>query len=358
MGRIAIVIPAYEPDERLLKLLEEMDSRAMGPIVLVNDGSIGPVYDEVFQQALGFVEKSGGHLLVHEVNKGKGRALKTAFSFLMEHEPDISTVVTVDSDGQHTCDCIQNIMDVANDKPDSLVLGVRRFDLQGIPWKSRFGNNLTEKIFKYVTGQHVSDTQTGLRAIPCKYLQEFIEIKGERFEYEMRMLVEAVGKMPVIEVPIETIYDSESNHQTHFNPIKDSVRIYRILGEKFLKFIISSLSSSLIDLVLFSLFCMLLQPVWPLLYVTMATVLARIISATYNYMINYMVVFKSKEKIGMSALKYITLACGQMLCSAVFVTILVAISPVRLEVVYKIIVDTLLFFISYKIQQKLVFKGK
>lgn len=354
MGKIAIVIPAYEPDSRLLDLLDELVSEDMGPVFVVNDGS-GEQYEDIFTGAKEKVEKTGGRVLIHEVNRGKGRALKTAFSYILEKNEEISGVVTADSDGQHTCECIKKVMEAASENSDCLILGVREFNLDNIPWKSRFGNVLTEKVFKYITGVHVSDTQTGLRGIPRDYMRELLDLKGERFEFEMRMLIDAAGKMQIIEVPIKTIYDSKENHQTHFDPFRDSVRIYRILAERFLKFIVSSLSSSVIDVVLFGLFCSLLKARHPELYVSISTVLARVISATYNYLINYVYVFKSKEKIPQSALKYFSLAVVQMGCSALFVTLLTRLFPIGLEVPFKIVVDTVLFFISYKIQQSLIF---
>lgn len=355
MCKVSVVIPAYEPDVRLLELLKALDLNKIGPVYVINDGSDSS-YDSIFESASEIIEKSGGKLLVHEKNQGKGRALKTAFSYILENDKETAGVVTADSDGQHTPECISKVIDALKKNTESLVLGVRCFDLDEVPWKSRFGNKMTEKTFKYITGVHITDTQTGLRGIPKAYMKELIDLKGERFEFEMRMLIDAAEKMKIIEVPIETVYDSVDNHQTHFNPFKDSVRIYRILGWKFMKYIISSLSSSLLDIILFSIFCALLKVKYPVVYVTAATVIARVISATYNYLINYKLVFNSKENIGFSALKYFILAVVQMILSAILVTLLVKALPYNLEILYKIIVDTVLFFASYYIQQQVVFK--
>ena len=237
-----------------------------------------------------------------------------------------------------------------------MVLGVRTFDQEDVPWKSRVGNNLTVKVFEYITGVHITDTQTGLRAVPREYLPDLLNVKGERFEYEMRMLIDAVDKMDVIEVPIQTIYDSKENHQTHFNTLKDSIRIYRILCERFVKYIFSSVSACLLDLAIFAAACGLLEQKHPTMYITYATVSARAISAVYNYLINYRIVFKSKENPGKAAVKYFLLAAVQMSCSALLVTVLNRIWPSGTEVVFKAMVDTILFFVSYAIQQRFVFK--
>lgn len=352
---VPIIIPAYEPDNRLFDLLKDMRTSQIGPVILVNDGS-GEKYNDIFCKAQEVLQDIGGILLTHNVNKGKGRALKTAFEYVLNEYPQAVGVITADSDGQHTVECIRKVKSALLQHPQNLILGVRKFDGDGIPWKSRFGNTLTEKIFAYVAGVHVTDTQTGLRGIPTALLPEFLEVPGERFEYEMQMLMECAGKHDITEIPIETIYDSEDNHQTHFDPVADSVRIYKILGKKFLKYIFASFSSCVIDIVLFAIFCSLLNSFFPGIYLAVATVGARVLSAVYNYAINYCVVFKSNESIGRSGIKYFVLAIVQMCCSAAGVTLFKILLPFVPDVLAKICIDTLLFFISYHIQQRYVFR--
>lgn len=355
MSIIPVIIPSYEPDDRLLVLLNELEREHIGPVYIVDDGS-GEEYSELFELADDIVRRSGGRILVHEQNRGKGRALKTAFHYILEHVPEAIAAVTADSDGQHTPACIQKIRNAAEKNGDALILGVRRFDVEGVPWKSRFGNRLTEKVFSYIAGVHISDTQTGLRGLPRKFMEEIKELKGERFEYEMRMLLEAAGSIRIVEVPVETVYDSKEDHQTHFHPFRDSLKVYRILGEKFLKYCFSSVSSCLVDLILFFLLCRALKNYYPVLYIAAATAAARIVSASYNYWLNYKVVFKSREKIPRSAVKYVILAVLQMSCSALLTTAFVLLFPGIPEFPVKIVADTFLFFLSYFIQQKIVFR--
>lgn len=354
---IPIIIPAYEPDERLPELLKNLNAQNIGPVIIVNDGS-SEQYKPVFEEAEELIKRFGGELLVHEVNKGKGRALKTAFDYVLSHYPDAVGVVTADSDGQHTPKNINEVIQALIQNENKLVLGVRKFDGDGIPWKSRFGNSVTEKVFKYVSGVHVTDTQTGLRGIPRQFMRELLDVKGERFEFEMRMLLASAGRYDILEIPIETIYDSEENHQTHFHPIKDSIKIYKILGGKFFKYILSSGSSCILDLALFALLCHLLKAGFPDVYIAIATVSARVVSAIYNYIMNYKVVFRSSESVGKSGGKYFLLAVIQMSLSAGLVTLFVKCFSIVPEIVFKIIVDTCLFFVSYYIQQKYVFERK
>ena len=171
MSKVAIVIPSYEPDERLTCLVNDLLNNGLGPIYIVNDGS-GSEYDSIFESITEPVKASGGAVLQHEVNRGKGRALKTAFEYILNNDKDVEFVVTADSDGQHTCECIQRVIDASLKNRKCMVLGVRTFDQEDVPWKSRVGNNLTVKVFEYITGVHITDTQTGLRAVPREYLPD------------------------------------------------------------------------------------------------------------------------------------------------------------------------------------------
>lgn len=347
----AIIIPAYEPDERLLELARNIASSRLSTIIIVNDGSVKE-YDHIFSEAKRILGDRCIYL-EHENNRGKGAALKTAFSYVMEKYPDAIGVVTADSDGQHTVGCIERVANKLADNTDALILGTRCFEGNDIPWKSRMGNNITKIVVKYVAGMDLSDTQTGLRGIPFSFLEDYVKISGDRFEYEMKMLLETYGKHQIIEVPILTVYDSKDNHVTHFNPFLDSVRIYKVLGIRFVYYIFSALSSSIIDLSLFAVLCSFLRGQHS--YVVIATIISRIISATYNCGINYKVVFKSETKFGIALIKYACLAVVQMSISAVLVSVFVSVLVSVPEVIIKAIVDMLLFFVSYKIQQKFVF---
>lgn len=263
--------------------------------------------------------------------------------------------ITADSDGQHKPEDVLKCAKLFYENTDRLIMGSRNFDSEDIPWKSKLGNELTKKVCSYLCGIKVSDTQTGLRGIPHEFMKELMNVPGERFEFETNMLIRSRDKFEIIEIPIQTIYESKKDHKTHFDPILDSIRIYRIFGILFLKYIISSLSSSVLDLLLFSVFCGLLHSWNELYYVTVATAAARVISATYNYLINYKFVFNSNKNRGISVMKYFMLAVCIMLSSALLVTFGVRLFTDSSEVFIKLIVDTALFFVSYKVQQVFVY---
>jgi len=350
MGNVTpIIIPAYEPDDKLIGLMDNLVSAGLSPIVVVNDGSDKRAYGRIFDE----VSVRGAVVLDHAVNMGKGRALKTAFNYCLNEYPDIAGVITADSDGQHTASDIKKCMDALVQNPEKLVLGVRDFDESGIPARSVFGNKTTSRVMKFLTGMSISDTQTGLRGISAEFMKFLLTEKGERFEFETNMLLSTKDLgIEILEVPIRTIY-LEENKSSHFNPIKDSIRIYAV----FLKFMFSSLSSSVVDIALFSVFCALFRNVPVAIgYIMLSTILARVISATYNFLINYKVVFKSGSNSAKAAFKYILLALFIMLSSGALVSFFHGFIPTSPEFVVKIPVDCLLFLVSFFVQREIVYK--
>ena len=345
---VPVIIPAYEPDEKLIVMMDELAEADLCPVIVVDDGS-GSEYEGLFAA----VKEKGAVVLTHAVNMGKGRALKTAFNFCLNEYSDMVGVITADSDGQHSTDDIRRCMDALLEDESALVLGVRNFDGSGIPARSVFGNKVTSVVMKFLTGLSISDTQTGLRGISSEFMKVLLTEKGERFEFEMNMLMDAkeLG-IKIREVPIKTIY-LEENRSSHFNPVRDSIRIYAI----FFKFLFSSLSSSIVDIVLFGLFCSLLRNTNPVIgYIMLATILARVISAAYNFTINYKVVFKGKGSKKSAAVKYIILAVCIMLLSGGMVSFFHGIMPEVPEFVVKLPVDTVLFLLSFFVQREIVYK--
>ncbi len=349
---VPVIIPSYEPDERLYELARVIKNYPYGHVIIVNDGS-GSSFDPIFSEVMDELGENG-IFLQHEVNKGKGAALKTAFNYVLEHDMDAIGVTTADSDGQHSVRDIQRISEELISHPNDLVLGARDFNGEDIPWKSRLGNKLTSIIMTFLEGIKINDTQTGLRGIPRYFMKRLTDIKENRFEFETKMLLEADNKL-IREVEIETIYDSKENHVTHFNPFTDSIKIYKLLMGKFVSYVLSSLSASVVDVALFAVFSALLIQGMPAVYIAAATILARICSATYNYIVNRLLVFKSEKKTSGTLTKYAALALVQMNLSAILTTLGASLFLIIPAVLVKMGVDTILFFMSYRIQQRFIF---
>ena len=349
--KVTIVLPSLNPDEKLNKVVDGLLSAGFEDIVLVNDGSdeahLGP-----FRQAAAHKEVT---LLTHEVNKGKGRALKTAFSYVVDNRKQTAGVITVDGDNQHTVKDIRACAEKMLECKDKVILGCRDFTQDNVPWKSRVGNVSTSLVFRLFCGIKISDTQTGLRAIPYQYLPLMCEVEGERFEYETQMLF-AIKKnhIGMEEVKIETVY-LEDNASTHFDPIKDSLKIYKII----FKFMISSGTSFLIDYGIYSLLVFLIGGNFSRgLRLFIATFAARAVSSICNYAMNKKAVFKSKASVSRSLIRYYILCVFQTAASYGLVYLLSSLCRAGsfLEIVLKLAVDIVLFIISFQIQHGWVFK--
>ena len=217
-----VLLPAYRPGPHLLTLVADLRAAAPGtPVVVVDDGS-GPASAQVLADAAA----QGCDIVRHPVNRGKGVALKTGFRHAAEVYPG-QDVVSADADGQHGVDDILRVGAEAH-RTGRLVLGVRRFD-GDVPWRSRFGNTVTRLLFHAATGRGVADTQTGLRAHPADLLGWLQTVPGERFEYEMNVLLHAARDgHPIEQTVIATTYHGD-NETSNFSALGDSARVYRPL---------------------------------------------------------------------------------------------------------------------------------
>jgi len=382
---VTIVLPSLDPDEKLNLVVDGLIDKGFKDIVIVNDGSHDN-HLEPFEKAAQHPEVT---VLVHEVNKGKGRGLKTAFQYVLENRPDSEGVITVDGDNQHTPKDILKCAERMIAEKDKVVLGCRDFDEPNVPPKSKFGNKTTSRVFRIFCGMKISDTQTGLRAIPRQYLELLVNTKGERFEYETEMFFALhKAKISWVEEKIETVY-IEENASTHFNPFLDSIKIYRIIFKFIFKYTLSSLICCGIDIGL----CVFLKyffaqngifagieiktavgkffqwifsagstelAVSAAFQILMATVIARVISSIVNYVLNRKVVFGSSSSVGKTVWRYYLLCVAQMLLAAFGLALMTKWFPsdiVFFDLLHKAIVDVILFVGSYQIQQRWVFRG-
>lgn len=347
---IIVIVPSLNPDKALVEVVESVSEAGIKNILVIDDGS-----DELHKEPFDKARDLGAKVLVHEVNMGKGKALKTAFEYIINNCSDILAVVTVDGDNQHRIKDIIKCIDKQREMPEHIILGCRDFSKPDVPPRSKFGNKLTKNVFRFTCGLKISDTQTGLRSIPYRYLSNMLLVEGNRYEYETNMLLSMKEfDIPYTEVEIETVY-IEENASSHFNPIKDSIRIYKTI----FKFLLSSIWASVVDIVIFALMCYILKGHFTKeVYILVATVGARVVSSLCNYMINHKIVFRSKGKVRNTILKYYILCVCQMGISYALVcslSMLLNVSDLPL-VLLKVLIDTILFCISFRIQKMWVFK--
>lgn len=224
-NKVAVILPSLDPDAKFTRVVEGLVENGFQHVVIVDDGSSAE-RQRFFEEAARHPECTVIH---HGVNKGKGRALKTAFDHVRRELPELEGVITIDGDGQHLLPDIVACAERMLAEGDKVVLGCRDFDAPGVPPRSVAGNKTTNRLFKLFYGITISDTQTGLRAIPARFLDRFCEMEGERFEYETNMLLQMKKQHIVfVEQPIATVYDPE-DYSSHYNALKDSWRILKIM---------------------------------------------------------------------------------------------------------------------------------
>ena len=220
------IIPALNPDLKLINLVNEL-KKTFKKIIIVNDGSTS---NEIFNE---LKENKECIILTHEINMGKGEALKTAYRYYIDNLiNDYDGVITLDADGQHAVsDTIE--MSKLVKKENKTILGTRLFNTKETPFRNKMGNRITSKVFKLLYGVYIKDTQTGLRAFPNRLIKLMTEVEGSRFEYEINVLIELVkNKEEIYEYDIKTIYLENSNKGSHFNVFKDSYKIYKLMFQK------------------------------------------------------------------------------------------------------------------------------
>ena len=225
-------------------------------------------------------------------------------------------------------------------------------------------------MFALLYGHWLPDTQTGLRAVSRACFDDLLAITGDRFEYEMNMLIYfSMHKIPFRIIPIETIY-LEENKSSHFHPLRDSWRIYKLLLGSFLRFSAAAIVSLLVDYAVLSLLMLLwhdmdtvVLPVFGLLFsakALIATPIARLCSAPCNFLLNKNFSFKVKESQG-AAWRYAALALGVLIVTTLLFGWLNHFIPAHhegLSLLLKGAIDIVLYFVNYRIQRNWVFKEK
>ena len=368
-----IIIPALNPDEKMLRVIRDLQAYGFERIITVDDGSEA-AYRQLFEEA----QSLGCVVIRHEQNRGKGAALRTAMRTAQELYGEVS-FITVDADGQHLPEDILHVAEAMELHPASLVLGTRDFSGGHVPKKSLLGNRITARVFRLTTGIDCPDTQTGLRGIPSCLTDLACETTGNRYEYEMNFLMDASQRVPFISVPITTVYE-DGNKCSHFRPVRDSILVYK----RPLRFVASSLTGAVCDVLLFALLLYFLTGQWNVSagqsisgsslvqpgtggaagfqqytygahVILFATIAARIGSGIVNFLMNKYWSFESRASGRREMLRYGILFAAQMFASAGLAMLLSLVMP---SVAGKMIADTSLFFISYVIQQRWVFSGR
>jgi glycosyltransferase involved in cell wall biosynthesis len=337
---IAVLIPAYNPHDDFPHLVEQLLKHSFAAIVVVDDGS-SACHRGLFER---ISNHPGVILLSHNVNCGKGAALKTGLRHCSYRLPGLAGVVTADADGQHLVGDVVAVASALAEHSADLIMGVRNLEGDQVPWRSRWGNRLTRHLLRSVAGVRLADTQTGLRGIPATLIDDLLKIPGCGYEFEMDMLLASKSKnIALRQVPISTVY-IENNRKSSFNPILDSMKIYFVL----FRFSLVSITTALIDYLIF--------------VATLASgggllggqLLARLIAMNYNYFVVKKWVFASPAAHQKTYPKYAAHVIASGFVSYLLIQLFTTSGLLRLAIA-KPAAEITLFLINFAIQKIFVF---
>ena len=349
---ITIIIPAFRPDHNLTELIQRLSEEKVSDIIIVDDGS-GKEYRDIFSS---ISKLSNCVVLEHAVNLGKGRACKTAINYLVNRDAEaLKGCVTTDCYGSFEVDDILRIMKHLYENRETLVLGKRIMDETNMSKAAKAGNKALKLSYHYLIGVDVTDPQTVLRGIPAGYMRKLLTTSGEQYDFDTQMIIGCKKyKVDVKEITLSTEYTKRRN-MIPMRTIKDNIPIYIT----FAVYIFTSMLSSIVDIILFSIFCGIFDNVKELKfassYVMLATATARLFSATVSYFMNYRLVFKANNSKTKSFSKWVGLCIIQMAISAFTVSFLHNTFGGS-EVLFKIPVDFALFFFMYYCSREFIYK--
>jgi glycosyltransferase involved in cell wall biosynthesis len=339
---ICVVIPAYQPDRHLSAVVRGIRAVMDAPIVVVDDGG-GPEYAAIFADV---ADVAGVTVLRHAVNLGKGAALRTGFNAALCRHPDLVGVVTADADGQHAPDDVARIAAALAENREALVLGVRKFEGE-VPLRSRVGNRLSGFAYRLLIGESLADTQTGLRGVPAKLLPDLLRSSAPGYEFELDALILARHHgFAIVQRTIRTIYEGK-NETSHFNPLRDSMRISLVL----FRFSLVALATTVLDNAVFLLAFGAIGSVGP------AQILGRLAAAPFNYLSARKAVFLSGEPHRHTLPRYVALLAANGVVSYALITLLAA-GPFPGALQAKIVAESVLFFVNFLVQRDVVFRRK
>lgn len=356
---IVVLVPAYKPSYLMKEMLVGLVNH-YNHIIVIDDGG-GDAYASTFNELLHEPFKNSVKVFHHVVNMGKGRALKNGINYAFNvYEQEIRDgkiigFVTVDADGQHILDDINKCSSALIENENALILGARTWG-KDVPLRSQFGNLTTIKAMQIFHGIKLKDTQTGLRAFNIDNAKKFSTLEGERYEYEINMLIATKREnIKIIEVPIQTIYIND-NSESHFDVIKDSFKIYKLILFEFFKYGLTSFLSFLVDIWIFAGLTKIIDDSFGK-KVIVATVIARVISTTVNFLLKKNTVFNTNKKTSETIIQFFILAVVVM-CLSALLTSFFSKYQSEYVVIIKIIVDTILYFVNFYISKLFIFNKK
>lgn len=214
---VGAILPALNAARFLPDVIRDIQRHQPGLCILVvDDGSTDGTADTA--------RAAGAEVIVHEVNKGKGEALKTGYRWAGEQ--GIDWVFTMDSDGQHLPSEMQGFLDAAVAQQCDVVVGTRMAEVRDMPWIRLKTNQFTSWVISRLAGQHIPDSQNGYRLYRAACLRG-VKLRTKRYDSESEILVRLARRGHLIgSAPITTVYGDE---ESSINPFVDTGRFFRLV---------------------------------------------------------------------------------------------------------------------------------
>lgn len=336
-----VIIPAYNPGNIIQQVIKKV-SKYCHNIVLVDDGCDG----ENKKLLNTLATNDNVTLLTHKQNQGKGFAIHTGIEYALKKGAE--NIIMLDSDGQHRPEELQGFIDYADTHDYSLVVGART-EIDKMPLRSKIGNISMAKIFGFLFGQKLKDTQSGYRMLSANFARQFLDnVEPGRYETEMQMLMFAAkSKIPIDEIPITTQY-FDGNSNSKFRPIADSLRV---LGS-FAKYSGVGFVSFLIDYAIFLSLTTFLG-----IYFLYAHITSRVFSGSFNFIANKKFVFNHTQSTKKAFTKYLIAVALSLSISTVLLYLFVDIFSIK-SAVAKLLAEASTFLLNYFVLKHFVFKHK
>ncbi|MCX5669447.1 MAG: glycosyltransferase family 2 protein [Candidatus Omnitrophica bacterium] len=219
--RTCVIIPTYNESRAIADLINQITKLGL-EVIIIDDGSV----DDTVKIATA----CGAKVLANLRNMGKGASLIKGYNFALQQGFD--AVISMDGDGQHSCDDLLAFIQKARNSQSALIVGNRMGMTKGMPVLRMMTNFLISKFISLIVKQHIPDTQCGFR-LAKKELLSRIDLSTSKYETESEVLIKAAHLGFKIEsIPVKTIYSGE---KSQINPFVDTLRFFRFMILEFIR---------------------------------------------------------------------------------------------------------------------------
>lgn len=219
--RTCVIIPAYNESKTIAGLIAQIRKLAL-EVIIIDDGS----RDDTIKIAA----SCGAKVLPNERNIGKGASLIKGYNFAVARGFD--AVISMDGDGQHSCDDIMAFIRKAENSQSALIVGNRMSATRGMPALRVMTNCFMSRLISLIVKQYIPDTQCGFRLVKKELLAK-MNLATSKYETESEILIKAARLGFKIEsLPIKTIY---SGQKSQINPFIDTLRFLRFIILEFVR---------------------------------------------------------------------------------------------------------------------------